>query len=120
ALAALGYARKYHAGLDLARVAERPDARDHRLVVLREPEAMAPQIGGRLILFLIAPRLLGGRPFGRDLAGGRAGPHGLDRVVEPPERRRVDVLLLLARFLADAICPVITGFVAVPGQRREI
>src|SRR5262252_10878337 len=48
ALAVLGLERKGHSGLDLDRMVERPDARDHRRVVLREAEAVAPQIRGRL------------------------------------------------------------------------
>ena len=42
ALAVLGLERKRHSGLDLDRMVERPDARDHRGVVLREPQTMAP------------------------------------------------------------------------------
>src|SRR5262245_31040579 len=42
ALAVLGLERKCHAGLDLDRMIERPDARDHRRIVLREPQTMAP------------------------------------------------------------------------------
>src|SRR6266566_1702586 len=42
ALAVLGLERKRHSGLDLDRVIERPDARDHRRVVLRKPQTMAP------------------------------------------------------------------------------
>src|SRR5690348_11892767 len=42
ALAVLSLERKGHAGLDLDRMIERPDARDHRRIVLREPEPMAP------------------------------------------------------------------------------
>src|SRR5437763_12937029 len=37
ALAVLGLEREHHAGLDLDRMVERPDAGDHRLIVLREP-----------------------------------------------------------------------------------
>src|SRR5438132_12469973 len=58
ALAVLGLEREGHSGLDLDWMVERPDARDHRRVVLREAEAVAPQIRRRLILFLVAPRLL--------------------------------------------------------------
>src|SRR6266446_1320483 len=36
-LAVLGLKRKRHAGLDLDRVIERPDARDHRRAILRKP-----------------------------------------------------------------------------------
>src|SRR6266436_4855317 len=99
---------------------ERPDARDHRRVVLRQAEAVAPQIRRRLVFFLVAPRLLRGRPFLRDLARGGAGLHRVDRIVEPFERGGVSVLLLLRRLLADAIGAVIAGFVAVPGERGQI
>src|SRR5262249_25969128 len=51
-LAMLGLEREGHSRLDLDRMVERPDARDHRRVVLRKPEAVAPQIRGRLVLFL--------------------------------------------------------------------
>src|SRR5262249_49772141 len=44
ALAVLGLERKRHSGLDLDRMVERPDARDHRRIVLREPQTMAPLI----------------------------------------------------------------------------
>src|SRR5258706_15859480 len=43
-LAVLGFEREHHAFLDLDRMIERPDARDHGLVVLREPEAVPPKI----------------------------------------------------------------------------
>src|SRR5438067_10305753 len=99
---------------------ERRDPGYHRSIVLCEREAIAPEVGCRLVFFRITPGFLRGRPFRRDLARRRAGPHRLDRIVEPLERRRVDVLLLLARLLADAIGPVITGLVTVPGERREI
>jgi hypothetical protein len=57
ALAVLRLERKRHSGLDLDWMIERPDARDHRRVVLREAEAMAPQIRRCLVLFLVAPGL---------------------------------------------------------------
>src|SRR5262249_5684702 len=93
---------------------------DEGRVVLGEAEAVAPQIRRRLILFLVAPRLLRGRPLLGDLARGRAGLHRVDRIVEPFKRGRVRVLLLLGRLLADAIGAVIAGFVAVPGERGQI
>src|SRR5258708_33469294 len=120
ALAVLRLERKRHSGLDLDWMIERPDARDHRRVVLREAEAMAPQIRRCLVLFLVAPGLLRRRPLLRDLARGGAGLHSVDRIVEPFERGRVSVLLLLRRLLADAIGAVIAGFVAVPGERGQI
>src|SRR3989442_15814818 len=43
ALAVLGLERERHSGLDLDRVVERPDARDHRRIVLREAEASMPK-----------------------------------------------------------------------------
>src|SRR5690242_6368434 len=48
ALAVLGLEREGHALLDLDRMIERPDARYHRRVVLRQAEAVPPQIGGGL------------------------------------------------------------------------
>src|SRR5215475_11339463 len=56
-LAVLCFEREHHAGLDLDRVIERPDARNHRRVVLGEAETMAPEVRGRLIFFLIAVRV---------------------------------------------------------------
>src|SRR4029077_6364317 len=97
-----------------------PDARDYRWIVLREAEAVAPEVGRRLVLLLVAPGLLRRRPFLRDLARGGAGFDRVDRVVQPFERGRVGLLLLLARLLADAIGAVIAGLVAVPGERGQI
>src|SRR5262245_52877833 len=57
ALAVLRLERERHALLDLDRVVERPDARDHRRIVLRKPETMAPQVGGGLVFVLVAPGL---------------------------------------------------------------
>src|SRR5258707_11825213 len=54
-LAVLGLEREGHALLDLDRMIERPDARDDGRVVLSKAEAVAPEIGGRLVLVLIAP-----------------------------------------------------------------
>ena len=73
ALAVLRLQRKGHAGLDLDRVVERPNARDHRRIVLREAQAMAPQIRRRLVLFIVAPGLLCRGPFFCDLTRGGAG-----------------------------------------------
>ena len=42
--------REGHPGLDLDGVVERPDARDHRWVVLREAQAVAPVVRRRLVL----------------------------------------------------------------------
>src|SRR5947209_7783718 len=44
-LAVLGLEREGHAFLDIDRMVERPDARDHRRIVLSETETMAPKIG---------------------------------------------------------------------------
>src|SRR6266852_2262546 len=120
ALAVLRLEREGHAFLDLDRVIERPDAGDHRRVVLREPKAVAPQVCGGLVLVLVAPGLHRRRPLERDVARGRADPHRADRVVEPLERGLVGFLLLLRRFLADAVGAVIAGLVAVPGERGQI
>src|SRR5262245_17515357 len=107
ALAVLGLERERHAFLDVDRMVERPDARDHRRIVLRETETMTPEIGGGLVLVLVAPGLHRGRPLQRDIARGGADLHGTDRVVEPAERFLVSVLLLLRWLLADAIGAVI-------------
>src|SRR5262249_22772064 len=120
ALAVLGLEREGHAFLDLDRMIERPDARDHRRVVLGETEPIAPHAGGGLVLILVAPGLHRGRPLQRDVARGGADPHGSDRVVEPLERRLVGVLLLLARLLADAVGAIVARLVAVPGERGQI
>src|SRR5215831_4275574 len=114
-LAVLGLEREHHPLLDLHRVVERPDARDHWRIVLRQTEAVTPQIGRGLILFLVAPGFLRRGPFERDLARGRADLHRLDRVVEPLERGRVVVILLLCGFLTYAVGAVVARFVAVPG-----
>ena len=58
-LAVLSLEGEYHAFLDFDRVIERPDARDHRLIVLRKAEAVAPQVRGGLVLFGVAPRFFG-------------------------------------------------------------
>src|SRR5689334_8600173 len=51
-LAVLRLERERHAILDRDRMIERPDARDYRRIVLRKAEAVAPQIGGGLVLVL--------------------------------------------------------------------
>src|SRR5258708_2769992 len=67
-LAVLRLQREGHALLDLDRMIERPDARYDRGVVLREAQAMAPEVGGRLILVLVAPGFQCGRPLPGNLA----------------------------------------------------
>src|SRR5450432_2508579 len=62
-LAVLSLKREGHALLDLNRMIERPDARDDRRIVLGKAEAMAPKVGGRLILVLVAPGFHGRRPL---------------------------------------------------------
>src|SRR6266550_2027107 len=109
ALAVLRLEREGHAFLDVDRMVERPDARDHRWIVLGETETMAPQIGGSLVFVLVAPGLHRGWPLQRNVARGGANLHGTDRVVEPAERFLVGVLLLLRRLLADAISAIIAG-----------
>ena len=119
-LAVLGFEREHHPRLDLDRMVERPDARDHRRVVLGETEAVAPQVGGRLVLFLVAVGFLGRWPLRRDLARRRAGFHRADRVVQPLERRGVDSFCSSRRLLADAVRAVVARLVAVPRQRGEV
>src|SRR3989338_1237593 len=94
-LAVLRLEGEHHARPDLERVVERPDARDDRLVVLRQAQAVSPEVRRRLVLLVVAPRLLGRRPLERDVARGGAGADRLDRVVEPLERGGVVVLHLL-------------------------
>src|SRR5262249_48020306 len=120
AVAVLGLEREHHAGLDLDRMVERPDAGDDRLIVLREPQSVAPEIGRGLVLLGVTPGFLRRGPFRGDFARRRADAHRVDRIVEPFERGRVNVLLLLGRLLAHAIRAVVAGLVAVPGQRREV
>src|SRR6202790_5336746 len=117
-LAVLRLERKHHPFLDLDGMVERPDARDHRRIVLCEAQSVAPQISRRLVFFLITPRFLCRRSFQRDLPRGGADLYRLDRIVEPLERGGVIVFLLLCGLLADAIGAVVAGFVAVPGERR--
>ena len=81
---------------------------------------MAPQVGGRLVLFFVTPGFLRRRPAPGDFTGGRARLDRVDGVVQPLQRRCVDVLLLLRRFLAHAVSAVVTGLVTVPGQRGQI
>ena len=64
-LAVLRLERERHARLDLDGVVERPDARDDRLVVLGQAEPVAPEVGGSLVLLLVAPGFLGGGPLRR-------------------------------------------------------
>src|SRR5712672_220887 len=59
-LAVLGLQGEHHAFLDLDWMVERPDARDHRLVVLRKSEAVPPKIGCSLIFLRVTPGFLGG------------------------------------------------------------
>src|SRR5229473_738883 len=76
-LAVLSLEREHHAFLDLDRVVERPDARDDRLVVLREAETVAPEVRRGLVLFRVAPGFLRRRPLRSDLARGGADFHRL-------------------------------------------
>src|SRR5947208_17169757 len=99
---------------------ERPDARDHRLVVLGEAEAVPPEVGGSLILLLVAPRLPGRGPLERDVPRRRSRVDGVDGVVEPAERGGVVVFLLLCRLLPDAVRPVVFGHLAVARALRDV
>src|SRR5438477_6822826 len=53
-LAMLRLQREDHPRPDLERMVERPDPRDDGLIVLGEAEAVAPEVGRRLILLLVA------------------------------------------------------------------
>src|SRR5262249_24168431 len=79
-LAVLRLERERHAFLDFDRMVERPDARDHRRIVLCQTKTMDPQIGGGLVLVLVAPGLHRRRPLERDVARGGAGLHRANRV----------------------------------------
>src|SRR6266705_2437249 len=116
-LAVLGLEREHHAFLDLDRVVERPDARDDRLVVLRETEAVSPQVRRGLVLLRVAPGFLRRGPFRGDLPRGRAHFHRLDRVVQPLERRSINIFLLQSGLLPRAVGAVVAGLVAVPCER---
>src|SRR5215831_314755 len=120
ALAVLRFQGERHAFLDLDRMIKRPDARNDRLIILRKPQPMAPQVRSGLVLVFVAPGFHGRWPLLRDLP--RRGPdsHGADRVIEPLQSFLVRILLLLRRLLADAIGAVIAGLVAVPGQRGQV
>src|SRR5262249_56000967 len=61
-LAVLCLEREYHPLLDLDGVIERPDARDHWRIVLRQSEPVAPEVGRGLVLFLVAPAFLPAAP----------------------------------------------------------
>src|SRR2546426_1138551 len=67
--AVLGLQREDHARPDLERVVERPDARDHRLVVLGEAEAVTPEVRGGLVLLGVAPRFPRRGPLERGKRG---------------------------------------------------
>ena len=73
---------EHHALLDLDRVVERVDARDHRRLVEADAEAV-PELQAEARLLVGEAELLRGRPDARDLVGRHAGAHELDRVVEP-------------------------------------
>src|SRR5262249_7350649 len=118
--AVLGLERKGHAFLDLDRMVERPDARNHRRIVLRQPEAMAPEVRCRLVFILIAPGLHRRGPFHRDVARSGADLYRTDRVVQPLEGGVVGFLLLLRGLLADTIGPIIAGLVTVPREGSQI
>src|SRR5262249_9741556 len=103
-----------HSFFDLDRMVERPDARNHRRIVLCKTKSMAPKICRRLVLVFVAPSLHRRRPFERDVTRRGPGFDRADRIVEPLERDLVGLFLLLGRLLTDAIGAVIAGFVAVP------
>src|SRR5947199_9506980 len=117
--AVLGLQREDHARPDLERVVERPDARDHRLVVLGEAEAVTPEVRGGLVILGVAPRFPRRRPLERDVAGRGAGTHRVDGIVELLERGGVVALHLLRPLLAHAAGPGVARLAAVPRERRE-
>src|SRR5260370_42406546 len=57
-LAVLGLQREDHARPDLERAVERPDSRDYGQIVLCQTEPVPPEHGRRLVILLVAPRLL--------------------------------------------------------------
>src|SRR2546428_7101270 len=119
-LAMLGLEGESHPRLDLYRVVERPDPRDHRRIVLREAEAMAPEVGRCLILLRVSPDLLRRWPLGGDVLRRRAGLHGFDRVPEPLVGLVISPLHLVRRLATDAVRPVHASLEAVPRERGEI
>src|SRR5439155_17838285 len=113
-LAMLGLQGEAHALLNLDGIVERVDAADHRQVVLSQTQAVTPQVGGGLVLLLVAPHLLRRRPAAGDVAGGGAHFDGIDARIQPFQRLGVHVLLRLARFATDAVGAVHARLVAVP------
>src|SRR5580693_8804170 len=87
-LAVLCLQSKCHAFLDIDGMIEGPDAGDHWRIVLGETEAVSPEVGGGLVLVLIAPSFHRRWPLHRDVAGGGTDFHRADRVVEPFQRGR--------------------------------
>ena len=92
---AVGLEREDHPFLELDRVLERMDARDHRRLV--EPDADAvSELEAEAGLLVREAELLGSRPDLRDLVRRHAGPHERDRRIEPLAALLVRVELRVA------------------------
>ena len=112
---AVGLEREDHAFLELDRVLERVDARDHRRLV--EPDADAvSELEAEAGLLVREAELLGGRPDLGDPVRRHAGPDERDRRVEPLAALLVGVELRVAD-AADVERAVVAR--AVPHERVD-
>ncbi len=112
---AVGLEREDHPFLELDRVLEGMDARDHRRLV--EPDADAvSELETEAGLFVREAELLGSRPDLRDLVRRHPGPHELDRRIEPFAALLVRVELRVAD-AADVERAVVAR--AVPHERMD-
>ena len=91
---AVGLQREDHADLDLDRVIERVQPRDHRRLVEADAEAVA-ELQAEARLLVGEAELLRRGPDGGDRVGRHARPHEVDRVVEPLAALLVGVELRL-------------------------
>jgi hypothetical protein len=103
--------REQHALLDLQRVHERVQPRDDRPLVQAHPDAVA-ELQPERVHLVLEPELLGLRPHRRDLVGGGAGLHQVDRRVHP-FARSLERVPLRGRRAPDDERPVVAGPVAV-------
>src|SRR4051812_14368044 len=105
--------REDHTLLDLDRVLERVDTRDHRRLVEADAEAVA-ELQAEAGLLVGEAELLRRRPDARDLVGRATRAHELDGHVEPLAALLVGVQLRL-RDAADVEGAVVAGAVAHEG-----
>ena len=99
-----------HALLELDRVVERVEPADDRALVEEQADAVA-ELEPEALHLVVEPELLGLGPDARDLVGGHARAHQLDRLVDPLARLLVGVALGVVR-PADHERPVVAGLVA--------